>query len=207
MHSEEIKAKIKLAQARPEVIKAKQKWLKQFWKEVKQGKRKTSKRPGRPAKSYEERFWEKVVKGGIDDCWIFNSTKGGGDYGMLSVPKGQEAMAHRISWILHHGPIPDDLFVLHTCDVPKCVNPNHLFLGTTQDNSNDKLQKGREIRGTKHTRKGKPAEHVKLTEAKVIEIRRLYATGKYSQQFLGEKFGVNQTNIGFIVRRVRWTHI
>lgn len=156
------------------------------------------KRRGRPPVSKEKRFWDKVVKQ-EDGCWLFTSNHGGGDYGMLTVKTG-ESLAHRISWEIHKGPIPEGIKVLHTCDIPKCVNPDHLFLGTSQDNMDDMVNKGRSSRGESHP-------SVKLLETDVLEIRRLYATGKWSQQKLAVLYRVNQTNIGFIVRRVHWSHI
>lgn len=94
----------------------------------------------------KDRFWSKVVK--TDTCWIWigagsTSKKG---YGQIRLPgaKGRQTSAHRVSWILHRGEIPIGLDVLHKCDNPPCVNPDHLFLGTNQDNVNDKVSKGRQ---------------------------------------------------------------
>jgi hypothetical protein len=109
-------------------------------------------------------------------------------------------MAHRISWILHYGPIPDGLIVLHKCDIPKCVNPDHLFLGTGQDNMDDMVSKGRSLKGEK-------SPMHKLTEEEVLEIRSLYQSGEFSQGRLASMYRVNQTNIGFIIRRKSWRHI
>ena len=87
-----------------------------------------------------ERYWNKVGK--TEDCWLWtaNKFKGGyGQYQFLGKPNG----AHRISWIIHYGEIPKGMHVLHRCDNPPCVNPNHLFLGTHTDNMKDKAEKGR----------------------------------------------------------------
>lgn len=87
------------------------------------------------------RFWSKVRKS--KGCWIWTAAASGvGDYGYFWSGSAM-VRAHRFSWELHNGPIPEGLKVLHACDVPLCVNPSHLFLGTMQDNSDDMVQKGR----------------------------------------------------------------
>lgn len=94
----------------------------------------------------EQRFWRKVDKRGPDECWPFTGTKN--QYGYGRIRKGGDRggkmiFAHRVSWEMHNGPIPDGLQALHKCDNPPCVNPAHLFLGDNDDNIKDKLQKGR----------------------------------------------------------------
>lgn len=94
----------------------------------------------------EQRFWHHVDKGDLDECWewkgtLFHST----GYGALTYgSRGQSMMAaHRLSFEVHHGKIPDGMVVMHACDNPKCVNPNHLNVGTHADNVADKMAKGR----------------------------------------------------------------
>src|SRR4029077_20972173 len=85
------------------------------------------------------RFWSKVNK--IDGCWLGTAAVAGkGDYGYFGF-QGKIQRAHRVSWILTFGEIPDGLFVLHKCDTPLCVRPDHLFLGTQQDNVDDMARK------------------------------------------------------------------
>jgi hypothetical protein len=89
----------------------------------------------------ETRFWAKVEK--TDGCWLWVASTNKRGYGQISRPAEGPALAHRVSWELHFGPIPADLFVCHHCDTPPCVRPAHLFLGTNEDNVRDMLAKGR----------------------------------------------------------------
>jgi hypothetical protein len=97
---------------------------------------------GQPIAPEAARFWAKVEKS--DGCWTFAPARPN-DYGSFYRYRGAKVKAHRYSWELHFGPIPDGLDVCHHCDNPPCVRPDHLFLGTHQDNMRDLQQKGRKL--------------------------------------------------------------
>lgn len=93
--------------------------------------------------TYHHDFWERVSLGDKDECWLWLGATTEAGYGTLTInhkPLG----AHRMSWILMNGEIPKGMNVCHKCDIPPCVNPNHLFLGTHQENMDDKVKKGRQ---------------------------------------------------------------
>lgn len=94
----------------------------------------------------EIRYWAKVDKRGPDECWPWVAYRHGAGYGRINrgPAKAGQVFAHRVSWEIHYGSIPDGLYVLHRCDNPPCQNPAHLFVGTTADNMRDKVAKGRQ---------------------------------------------------------------
>lgn len=150
------------------------------------------------------RFWSKVVRPATSDCWLWNGANDGGSgYGSFMLD-GLGQKAHRIAWELTRGPIPDGLRVLHRCDNPPCVRPNHLYVGTMSDNMKEMWNKGRH--STPGRRKGEASHLSKLTAEQVIRIRALARQG-LTQQAIATQFGVTQTNVGQIVSRKIWAHI
>lgn len=100
----------------------------------------------------EQRFNKKYLINEHTDCWEWTRSTNNVGYGMFRYRKGLMRTAHRVSYEMHKGPIPDGMIVCHTCDNPKCVNPDHLWLGTRRDNYNDMVAKGRSktfVHGTK----------------------------------------------------------
>jgi len=142
------------------------------------------------------RFEEKVTKVPEGGCWIWEgASPGGRGYGQIRVGDSQIA-AHRLAYEQAYEPIPDGMYVCHTCDNPSCVNPEHLFLGTHQDNMDDMTKKDRKP-------KGEFSKAHKLTDEEVLEIR----ASSETQQELADRFGVSQRNISFIRNRKTWKHL
>jgi len=151
------------------------------------------------------RFWSKVRIREPDECWPWTASgdkNGYGQFGIGSRVTLKMFRAHRVAWTIASGPIPIGLCVLHSCDNPTCQNPRHFFCGTVTDNNHDMMQKGR----YSHVR-GEQSETAKLTENQVREIRRRYASGKFSQHSIAREYHVDQANIWRIVHRQKWTHV
>lgn len=146
----------------------------------------------------EKNFWKKVIK--TESCWLWSaSTKGG--YGCFGVD-GKTLSSHRISWEIVNGKIPDGMDCLHKCDVPSCVNPSHLFIGTHKDNMDDMSIKGR-----KFILKGILNGQSKLTDKKVKEIRKFRSEYGTSYRVLGKDFGVSYTTIKRVIKNECWSHV
>lgn len=146
-----------------------------------------------------ERFWASVDK--TDGCWLWTALADEHGYGLRHW-QGRRQKAHRISWQLANGPIPDGLHVLHHCDTPGCVNPGHLYLGTHADNMRDMAARGRAVGGpgAKH---GEAHHMAVLTEEIVVQARqRVAGGGKVSQ--LAAEYGVNYTTLYHAVSGRTW---
>lgn len=142
----------------------------------------------------EVRFWPKVTKG--PGCWEFRGAPCGPS-GHRQFHDGERGtLAHRFSYAVHFGPIPDGVCVCHRCDNPACVRPDHLFLGSQAENLADMVRKGRSSSGGRHW-------NAKLTSGAVAEIRRLAETGM-QQKDIAALFGVSGTAVHKIIHRKRW---
>ena len=119
---------------------------------------------GPKPRSIKDKFQEKYVVSGESGCWLWTASKDVEGYGQMA-HKGKRYRSHRLSFELHKGEIPDGLKVLHKCDNPSCVNPDHLFLGTHQENMDDMLAKGRQQKGSRHA-------HSKITEEVAALIKK-----------------------------------
>lgn len=138
-----------------------------------------------------ERLWTKVDKSG--ECWNWTGRTHRFGYGEITF-NGEKQGTHRVAWVLANGPIPTGLSVLHRCDNPRCVRPDHLFLGTQTDNQRDMREKGRHIKGSRHP-------HARLTETEAIEIQR---SAGVSALALARKYGVSKVTVRNIQLGRRW---
>ena len=148
-----------------------------------------------------KRLFDKAVYGD-NGCMEFVGSTDDHGYGCLRF-KGPVVKAHRVSYILLVGDIPPDMNVLHSCDNPPCINPEHLFLGTDADNSQDMINKGR----SKSARKGSENGRALVTEADVIEIRRLYNEGVMTISELARRYKLTWRPTQMIIDRITWRHI
>ena len=157
------------------------------------------------SETLSSRFWKKAMKGGADKCWEWKGNRHPRyKYGRITIDYHPWA-AHRLSWEIHYGEIPAGLNVCHICDNPPCVNPDHLFLGTHEENMKDMKIKGRgkgnpNLFGVNHPKS-------KLTDNHILEIRAKYSSGKYSQRELAKEYKVTQPLIHRIVSRQMWKHV
>jgi len=138
-----------------------------------------------PPLSAETRFWNNVPQR-EDGCWLWNGRKDGKGYGRLTV-QGKQSGAHRFAWEFAVGPIPDGLCVLHRCDIPLCVRPDHLFLGTKADNSRDMAAKGR------------TGIRPKLSDSEAREVRERRDYGERGVD-LAREFGISQQQVCNILK-------
>jgi hypothetical protein len=149
---------------------------------------------------FSEHFWHQVQKD--TECWEWTAATTPAGYGKLTF-YGESLAAHRVSWELSNGPIPDGLWVLHRCDNPPCVRPEHLFLGTPRDNTLDMHLKGRAgIRGARGSRNAK----AKLTEEDIIRIRDRFAAGEMIVS-LAVEYVVSVASVSNIVNGRTWGHV
>jgi len=139
-----------------------------------------------------ERFEAKFTKG--DGCWNWHAALATGGYGHFWL-RGRPRPASQASYLLYKGAIEGGLFVLHTCDNRRCVNPGHLFLGTLRDNVDDMVSKGRQV-------KGSASKNAKLTEAQARAIRE----DARSQRKIGAAYGISHTVVGQIKAGELWRH-
>lgn len=142
----------------------------------------------------EDRLYSRLYHSD-NGCWEYHGARDSAGYGRIW-HINNTIMAHRASWIVHNGSIPAGLFVLHKCDNPPCCNPDHLFLGTAEDNTKDMMNKGR-----------RPIIRVcKLTEDQVREIKNLLIND-ISRRALKDKFNISFGAIDAIKHGRNWEHI
>lgn len=158
-------------------------------------------------RNFLESFWKKVDVRGPDECWVWLAARYHDDYGLVGIRnqgRSTTMRAHALSLILATGEDANGRFALHRCDNPPCCNPAHLYWGDQKRNIADMDQRGR---GRRPVHRGATHPRAKLTDDNVRYIRGRYATGAVSQQALADEFGVHQTIVSDIVRRVTWRHL
>ena len=177
----------------------------------------------------KDRFRALIATEDAGGCWIWTGKKDAKGYGYFFA-KNRRFLAHRVSYFMHFEVDPFGLFCCHRCDTPSCVNPEHMFLGTPQDNLRDMWSKGRGPSGSKHglvkhpelVRRG--ADHpskihgtgyyvrgeksplTTLTDEKVLSIRAMYANGRSYNQ-VAAAFGISKPTVWKIVKRRSWSHL
>ncbi len=172
-----------------------------------------------------ERVWSRIeVDPDPPHCWNWTGPLTRGGYARIRV-NNKSTRAHRVVWQMLNGPITDGLHVLHNCDNKRCIRPDHLRLGTHQDNMRDMNERHpyprrggvstvTAARGERHgththpetVRRGEQQGGAKLTDEKVREIRRRAATGE-SLSAIARAFDVTRTSVNFVVTRRSWAHI
>lgn len=147
-----------------------------------------------------ERFWSKVERRCEDECWPWLGAFLSTSYGQLSQRGGPQKtyLAHRLAYEFTNGPIPHGMYVLHSCDNRRCVNPRHLRLGTAKDNIHDALDRGRCPTGEKNI-------SAKLSGNQIDVIRRMLATGM-GHKAISEQFGVSRGHISAIASGKTWKY-
>lgn len=146
-----------------------------------------------------ERLRQYALPGLADECWPWTGSLNKG-YGVIAVAGSKVRIAHDVAWESHHGrALPKGMVVRHSCDNPPCVNPAHLLLGTHGDNSQDKVDRNRQAKGSGHG-------IAKLTEVDIPVIRALHNSGA-SQKFIAAQFGVTQGTVSHVIRGATWAHV
>ena len=144
------------------------------------------------------RFWDKAHPEPMSGCWLWMGAFFNHGYGK-GFRKPNFLLAHRVTWELIHGAIPENLLVLHKCDVPSCINPRHLFLGTALDNSQDCYRKDRQANNA-----GEYNPRAKLTRQDVARARESFHVGKQRVCDLARKYGVSWTTMNYAIVGKTW---
>lgn len=155
----------------------------------------------RDPEALADRFWRHVDKSG--DCWVWTAARVAGGYGTFGLDRETMARAHRVSFELANGPIPVGMAVMHRCDNPPCVRPDHLELGSWAANNADRDAKGRRVAGPSL---GSANGNAKLSDDQVRSIRARRASGERTVD-LAPEFGVTPTLISRIALRKAWRHL
>jgi len=149
-----------------------------------------------------ERFFERVYPEPNTGCWLYSGGMNPGGYGVVYGTRCDDFnLAHRYSYFLHNGDFDRSLCVLHKCDNPICVNPDHLFLGTLLDNNRDRANKNRTV-----APKGQNNHLSVLKESDAIEILRLYKNGGTPTK-ISKQLAIKRETINGIIHNRNWKHL
>lgn len=165
--------------------------------------------PETHAERTTRKFWASVRK--TNGCWIWTRTTCHFGYGSFYPFKQSHVRAHRYAYELAHGPIPDGLWVLHKCDNPPCVRPDHLYLGNAADNASDRVNRGRGTSGSqcwpKHRKRGEELPASKVTEDIVRRIRAEHNPPLVTNQGLATRYGISKEQVWKIRKGRCWGHV
>lgn len=155
--------------------------------------------------SFRERFWSKVDKNADNGCWEWTGCIRNG-YGRISI-NDKMYQAHRVSWEIVNGEIPEGLFICHHCDNRKCIKPSHLFLGTNSDNMQDMIKKGRGNFNHPNIKIGEKNGASKLKNHEVRAIKHLAQSKIASINSLRKLYNISYNTIHCLLNEKTWKHI
>lgn len=148
----------------------------------------------------ESRLLSKVEMVPECGCWLWTGYANPRGYGMMSMPQQSPKLAHRVSWTLYRGPVPDGMFVCHKCDTPACVNPDHLFVGSNADNVKDMDGKGRRKNSPKH---GESHPMARISNEVALSI--FNDSGKHAE--IAARHGVKIGTVDQIKTGIQWSSV
>ena len=158
------------------------------------------------------RFWNKIEV--VGECWEWTAWRFPQGYGGITIG-GRTVRANRLAYILTHGEVPNGLWVLHKCNNYPCINPDHLYAGTSSQNAIDRENSPMSLKGDRNGSRLHPDSRpwgikvntVKLTPEQVLEIRNSYKFGEITANMLGDKYGLSSSNVIRIVKGKSWKRI
>jgi len=150
--------------------------------------------------SLKDRIFKRKITINKTGCWIWHGHRSHG-YGYIWVYEKKHTISvSRAIWLLKKGPIPDGLFICHKCDNPACINPDHLFLGTNEENIQDMIDKGRNAKGEKHG-------NSKLKVESVRTIRSMAKSHIATHEQIAKQFSISVSLVNAIIYKQRWKHV
>ena len=157
---------------------------------------------------WSDRFWSKVAPEALSGCWLWHGAVNPRGYGSFGL-NGRTVLAHRHAYELTTGPIPTGLFLLHRCDVPACVNPDHLHVGTHAENMTEMTSRGRSGVGDRNSSRRHPrsrprGERVGTAKLSAVEVEEIRELRGVSQREIARRYGVDQSTVHHVVSGKTW---